>query len=162
MTDMAGISENVKLIQMIYRFLAFVRMKDGFKEGVPFDFQDENFYFANENYKADTFSKAQKALKTKNWTEEWIDDGRILGCVRDAVKCDENLIYPIQKTALLHKIDLEHADYNPEAARVLYHIYKSRSDADEKSAFNEAVRVFGRHYDTISYLFFIRHWYLTP
>ena len=43
MTDM---TDNAKLVQMIYQFLAFVRMKDG--EGVPISFLDKTSYPGRE------------------------------------------------------------------------------------------------------------------
>lgn len=152
--DVSSIVRNPKLILMIFRFIAFIKTREGVSQTL--DFQDDSFYFANENYKSKTAKAASEALQYENWTEEWISDGRILDCVRKAVKCDENLIYPIQRTALLHKIDPDHSDYNPQAARVLYDIYKSEGADAEVAALDEAVGVFGRYYDIISYLFFIK------
>ena len=151
-TDMTN---NVQLIQMIYRFIAFVRMKDG--EGVPLSFQDKTSFLGNgENYKAEIFQDAQEALECKKWAEDWIDDGRILACARKAVNLCGNLINKHQKTGFMNITDPTKEDYNPDAARVLYHIYKSKRTADVKAAFIEATKVFGRKYDTISYLFFIK------
>ncbi|SDL31244.1 hypothetical protein SAMN04487833_11671 [Sarcina sp. DSM 11001] len=147
-------AHDAKLILMIFRFIAFIKTREGVSHTL--DFQDDSFYFANENYKSKTAKAAREALQYENWTEEWISDGRILDCVRKAVKCDENLIYLIQRTALLHKIDPDHSDYNPQAARVLYDIYKSEGAGAEAAALDEAVGVLGRYYDIISYLFFIK------
>lgn len=90
--DISSIVCNPKLILMIFRFIAFIKTREGVSHTL--DFQDDSFYFANENYKAETAKAAREALQYENWTEEWISDGRILDCVRKAVKCDENLIYP--------------------------------------------------------------------
>lgn len=151
-TDM---TDNAKLIQMIYRYLAFIRLKDG--DGVPVSFQDRSsFPGREESYKARTFVKAQEALQIEKWTEDWITNGKILACVRKAMDCDVNLVNHYQKTSFRNIINPEHEDYNPDAARVFYDIYKSIGDEEEAAAFAEAMKVFGGNYDTLAYLFFIK------
>ena len=150
-TDM---TDNAKLIQMIYRYLAFIRLKDG--DGVPVSFQDRSsFPGREESYKARTFVKAQEALQIEKWTEDWINNGKILACVRKAINCDTNLIYPNQKTSFRNITDTVNVKYNPDAARVLYNIYKCERE-EEAAAFAQAKKVFGGTYDTIAYLFFIK------
>ena len=84
-------TDNLKLVKMIYRFLAFVRMKDG--ESVPLSFQDKNSYLGKEeNYKAEKAEVARKVLEYEKWNETWIDNGEILARFRNAVECCGNLI----------------------------------------------------------------------
>ena len=155
MTGISDNSDNAKLVQMIYRYLSFIRLKDG--EGVPISFQDRSsFPGREEGYKARTFVKAQEALQIEKWTEDWISNGKILACVRKAMDCDVNLVNHYQKTRFRNIINPEHEDYNPDAARVFYDIYKSKGEKEEATAFTEAMKVFGGNYDTLAYLFFIK------
>lgn len=147
-------SGNAQLVEMIYRFIAYIKARDG-KE-VPLSFQDKNSFLGKEeNYKARSFSKAQDALQYGEWTEEWIKTGKILRCVRNAMNCAGNLVYPNQQIAFQNCINPEHEKYRPEAARILYNIYKSKGN-EEAVAFAEAKKLFGGSYDTIAYLFFIK------
>ena len=148
-------SENAQLVQMIFRFLAYIKMRDG--DGVPFSFQGENTFLGKEeNYKTETFLKAQKVLQYGKWTESWISSGKVLSCVRKVMNFASNLVYPQAQIAFRNIIDPEHENYDPDAARVLYNIYKSRENAEEAAAFAEAKKVFGGRYDTLAYLFFIK------
>ena len=69
-----------QLMQMIFRFLAFIKAKDG--EDIPFSFQGKNTYLGREeNYKAKTFLKAQEAL------QYW------LNCIYRSYSCGNILWY---------------------------------------------------------------------
>jgi len=140
---------------MIHRFLAYIRMRDG--DGVPFSFQGKNTFLGKEeNYKAESFVKAQKALQYENWTESWIKSGKVLSCVHKAMNCAGNLVYPKQQIAFQNIINPDHERFNPNAACVLYGIYKSKEQTEEAVAFAKAKQVFGGSYDTIAYLYFIK------
>lgn len=148
-------SDNTQLVQMIYRFLAYIRMRDG--EGVPFSFQGKNTFLGREeNYKAIAFSKAQDALQYEKWTEKWITGDRILKCVHKAMNCAGNLVFPNQQIVFQNYINPEHEEHKLDAASTLFNIYKSKGEIEEAAAFTEAKRVFGGNYDTIAYLFFIK------
>lgn len=147
--------DNAQLVHMIYRFLAYIKMRDG--ADVPFSFQGKNTFLGREeNYKAKAFSKAQEALQYEKWTESWITSGAILSCAHKAMNCAGNLVYPNQQIAFQNSINPEHEKYNPDASRALYNIYKSKEIGEEVIAFAEAKKVFGGSYDTIAYLFFIK------
>ena len=152
---MQNSTHSEQLIQAIYRFLSYVKEKDG-EKGV-ISFQNENSFLGKEeNYKTEIAVNAQLALKYGEWTEEWIANGKILDCVRKAMDCAKNLVYSNQKVAFKNKINPDRPEYRAEAARVLYHVFKSTEEAEEAIAFQEAKTVFGGNYDTIAYLFFIK------
>lgn len=147
--------DNIQLVQMVFRFLAYIKMRDG--EDRQFSFQEKNTFLGREeNYKAEAFLKAQAVLQYEKWTDEWISNGEILRRVRKAMNCAGNLVNYNQLTSFRNRINPVHKHYKPDAARVLYNIYKSKGDEEESSAFAEAVKVFGGKYDTIAYLFFIK------
>ena len=146
--------DNVQLVQKIYRFIDYIRMRDG---DDPISFQEKNSFMGREeNYKASIFEKAQAALEYDKWTEPWIKTGKILTCARKAMNCAGNLVNSNQQIAFKNRIDPNHERYCPEASQVLFDVYTSKGENAERSAFSEAKRVFGGSYDTIAYLFFIK------
>ncbi len=144
-----------QLIQMIYRFLAYLKARDG--DHAVLSFQEKNSFLGREeNYKASIAVKAQEVLQYGKWTEQWIDSGKILFCAHKAMNCAGNLVNQHQQIAFQNRINPNHKDYCPHAAHALYHIFRSiGSDAEEK-AFHEAKTVFGGTYDTLAYLFFVK------
>ena len=144
-----------QLMQMIFRFLAFIKAKDG--EDIPFSFQGKNTYLGREeNYKAKTFLKAQEALQYEKWNEDWIESGKILACGKKAMRCAGNLVYRNKQIDFQNWINPDHSDYRTDAARTLFAVYKSKGKEEEAAAFAEAMRVFGGSYDFMAYLFFIK------
>lgn len=143
-----------KLITMFYRFLGFVRLHD---EGKSLSFVDKNtFLGCEENYKSKVSELAQIELNYNAWTESWIGSGKILEHCRRAMNRAGNLVNKYQQVQFKNMINPEYEKYRPDAERVLYDIYKSRPGEQEAAAFSQAKKVFGGHYDMISYLFFVK------
>ena len=148
--------ENIQLVNMIYKFLAYIKSREGNDRLI--DFKDRNTFLGREeNYKEQIAADAQKALQDVNWTEAWINNGKILSCAYKAMSCAKNLVYPNQQVDFKNRINPEHKDFRAGAARALYNIYKSKDIEAEAKAFSEAKKVFGGSYDTIAYLFFIKN-----
>lgn len=140
-----------EVAKKLYQFLAFVYSQDS---GRKFSFVDKNTFLGRtENYKSETAERARNELKYEDWQESMIGSGEILACCRKAMTCAGNLVYINQQYTFGNITNREHQAYNPNAERVLYDIYKA---VDEKAAFTQALNVFGRHYDLIAYLFFIK------
>lgn len=118
-------TENAQLVQMIYRFLAYIKARDG--EYVPFSFQGKNTFLGKEeNYKARVYSKAQDALRYEKWTESWIKTGKNLSYAHKAMNCAGNLVFKNQQIDFQNRINPENKAYRPDAARVLYKFTKAR------------------------------------
>ena len=110
---------------MIYRFLAYIKARDG--EYVPFSFQGKNTFLGKEeNYKARVYSKAQDALRYEKWTESWIKTGKNLSYAHKAMNCAGNLVFKNQQIDFQNRINPENKAYRPDAARVLYKFTKAR------------------------------------
>lgn len=142
------------LVPMFYRFLAFVRYRDGhplisFVDGIT-------FLGREENYKSKVSELAHIELRYEEWKESWIGSGRILERTLHAIDRAGNLVNFNQKTKFKNIINPNHAKYSPDAERALYNVFKSKTANDEKNAFAQAIRVFGGNYDTIGFLFFAK------
>ena len=148
------IHDTAKLVTMLYRFLAFVRFKDGNR---PLNFEDENTFLGHEeHYKTQNSAEANKELDYGAWKESWIGSGKILERCRRAMSKAGNLVNRNQQIQFKNMINPEHEKYKPDAERVLYDIYKSLPGDEESAAFQRAKQVFGGHYDTLGYLFFVK------
>ncbi len=146
---------NAKLTVMFYRFLEFVRFRDGDR---PLDFVDENtFLGGEENYKYDNAVLARRKLDYNKWDDSWIGTGKILERCKEAMDCAGNLVYRNQKIWFKNMIDPANENFRPHAERVLYDIYKSTTEEQEEAAFSQARRTFGGNYETLAYLFFVKN-----
>ena len=72
------------------------------------------------------------------------------------MNCAGNLVNKHQQITFKNIIASESRDTQLKVGRVLYNIYKSKGEIEERHAFDDAVAVFGGKYDTIAYLFFIK------
>lgn len=140
-----------EVTKKLYQFLAFVHLKDS---GRKLSFVDKNTFLGRtENYKSEIAERARNELKYEDWQESMIGSGEILACCQKAMACAGNLVYINQQYIFDNITNREHKAYSPNAERVLYDIYKA---IDEEAAFTQALNVFGRRYDIIAYLFFIK------
>ena len=142
------------LVSNAFRFLWFVRSKDNAKgSGLKdlIDFNDTSGYLgAEENYKSRVVQDARAALCCQDWEESWIGSGRIAARAKKAIGKAANLVNSHQQIGFRNKLDPKHPDFRSEAELALYNIYRG---ADEESAFNKAIEVFGAKYDLIAFLF---------
>ncbi len=148
------IQDPTDLIAMIHRFLAFLRSRDGDR---PLSFVDKNTFLGREeNYKSIISELARTDLRYDSWDTSWIGSGKILARCSKAMNRSGNLVNKYQQTAFRNMLDPGHERFRPAAERALYDIYKSVTGAEEAAAFSQAKRVFGGHYDTLGYLFFVK------
>ena len=145
---------DTKLIEQIFRFVAFIHDKDGHSGYISFR-DSAGFLGREEDYKSRIAEEARKELDFKNWNESWIGTGKIANCVKRAMNKSDNLVNMYSRIKFLNQLNPEHSDYRQEAERVLYDVYRSPL-CDEATAFTEAVETFGAKYDTIAFLFYIK------
>ena len=144
---------NTTLIAALFRFETFVNKKDN-NDG-PISFTDCTCYLGREeNYKFSVFIKAREALNANEWKESWINTGKIVDCVINALNKSDNLVNYHLKLKFEDKIKSDSV-LREKAEKVLYNIY-CNSNYDESMAFEEACELFGRTYELIAFLFFIK------
>ncbi|MDY6401792.1 MAG: hypothetical protein SPK69_00925 [Synergistales bacterium] len=152
----SAIKNPEKLIAAINDFADFIKSKDGDR---PISFVDESSFLGSkevEGYKMSVAKSAQDELNFDEWEESWINSGKILERCKKAVNRSDNLVSSYEKIRFKNIINPEHKNFNPRAERALYEIYKSKTADEEKAAFENATKNFGRHYALIAYLFFIK------
>ena len=144
-----------RVVSMIYRFCAFAQYMN-VSDHAGISFVDESTFLGHEeNYKSQCAGKAQDALEIPRWKENWIGSNQeIRFRAIKAMNRLGNLVDLHQKTRFRNNLDPERKEYRKDAERVLYDLFKSR--VADKDAFEEAVNVFGGHYDTVAGLFFIK------
>ena len=143
-----------KVVEQLSRFTTYVHYKDG-KQGF-ISFRDSTGILGrNEDFKSTRAEEARKELKYKEWDESWIGTGKIAQCAKNAIDKAENLVYPNQRYEFHNRLTPEHPHYRKEAEQVLFDIY-SNPQIEESKAFASATEVFGKKYDIIAFLFFIK------
>ncbi len=151
------ITDYPKIMEHLERFQEYVHAKNkerGFDDGGYISFRDSNSILAvEEDYKSAIAVEARRILNYEAWDESWIGTGKIAACAQKAVDSAGNLVHYNQMISFENRLNPDHEDYNPEAERTLYEIYRG---SDERAAMQKAIEVFGQKYDTIAYLFFIK------
>jgi hypothetical protein len=134
------------------KFTAFIHEKDN--DSNTLDFKDEGKLLGKEEgYKAKIPGKAQTILNVSEWDESWIGSGRIAERIIKAMEIGANLVNFNGKINFNNHFDKSKKEYNPDAERAIYKIFKEDND---KASFEYAVKVFGAKYSTLAYLFFIK------
>ncbi len=152
----SAIKNPEKLKMAIEDFVAFVDFKD---HGRQFSFVDESSFLGSkdgEGYKMKAALRARDELQCEKWDESWINSGKILERCKRAVGLNVNLIYWTYKKEFDDMLSPQNENFNPEAERTLYEIYKSRPGDEEKTAFENVKKIFGGSYRLIAYLFFVK------
>ena len=148
------ITDTARLVEKMMRFAAYVQHKDGHAGTISF--RDSNgFLGREEDYKSRIAEEARKALRFSEWKESWIGTGKIAECAAKAISKAGNLVFPNQKLAFQNCLNPQHPNYQKDAERVLFDIYRNH-ECDDADAFTNAVATFGAKYDTIAFLFFIK------
>lgn len=148
------VTDITKLTEQLSRFTSFVQQMDG--QYGPISFQDNvGFLGREENYKSRIAEDARKELKLNKWTASWIGTGKIAAHVGAAMSKAGNLVNKNQQIDFKNRLNPKRAEFQPEAEQVLYTLYHSQP-CDEPTAFANAMNVFGKKYDTIAFLFFIK------
>lgn len=154
MNNNSGPLNMEKLVPAIYSFLDFVHNEDGDR---PLSFVDKSTFLGRtEGYKSRVSELARQELGYDKWKESYVGSGKILECCRHMMDRAGNLVDRNQQILFKNMLNPEHEKYRSEAERALYDVYKSVSKAEEEEAFLQACQIFGGHYDTIGYLFFVK------
>ena len=91
---------------MFYRFLAYVRFRDGHP---LIGFVDRNTFLGREeNYKSKVSELARIELRYEEWKESWIGSGKILDRSLRAMDRAGNLVNFNQKTKFKNTINPKH------------------------------------------------------
>lgn len=107
----------------------------------------------NEKYKLSVFSKANELLNVRKWNSKTIQSGYVAAqAVRAMQLSENNLVNPHQKTKFVDKVRAN----SVEAGQILFDFYTS--PAIDESMLESLVGFFGRKYDTLAYLFFLKNW----
>lgn len=151
------IDDFTKFVQMLNRFTAFIQYKNqslGVDSDRLISFRDSSTYLGmNEDYKSRVAEESRKELHFRDWNESWIGSGKIANYASKAISKAENLVNINQQISFKNRLDQKNKQYNPNAERILFEIYRGN---DEHAAFEHAIEVFGAKYDTIAFLFFIK------
>lgn len=108
------------------------------------------FITAREGYKAGTYVKASDILDTKHWKKSMINSGEIAARFKKVMQFNENnFVFKSQKISFCEALDKDPV----ETGTVLYLFFTGNDDA---ANLEELVKCFGRRYDTLSYLFFLK------
>ena len=149
------ISDPAKLVEQLAKFTSFINYKDKRQAGL-ISFRDSNAFLGREeDYKSRIAEEARKELNFAKWKESWIGTGRIAACASKAMSKADNLVNKNQQIDFKNRLSPEHPKYRKDAECVLYNIYRNTSYKDS-DAFADATAAFGRKYDTIAFLFFIK------
>ncbi len=137
-----------KLSEQLSKFISYVKHKDNGIETISFD--DSRLYLGREeNYKYEISLKAKKALSCAEWKESDIGAGKIATLTLEAMKYTGNLVNFNQKTHFANCIK----ENQKKAEEILFSLYCGSNDA---FAFEQVTKFWGRKYDLVAYLFFIK------
>ena len=114
-----------------------------------------SWLYDQEYYKYQVYTKTFSTMDYMTWEEKEIGSGRIAKSVQKAVNCcgnDNNLINRYNK---MH-FNNQYTDQTDFIAldRAFFDLYCGN---DDQKAFNKLTEIFGRRYDIIAFLFFIRN-----
>ena len=149
------IEKMARLVSTIERITEFIRSYDRYDLDDPnwaISFRDSSGFLGREEaYKIPAAENSRDALKYAEWKKEWIGTGKIAKYVVKAIDQSKNLIYMNSKVDFKNRLNDKHPMFRKDAERVLYDIYCGNDDA---TAFRDAMKVFGKKYPTIAFLFF--------
>lgn len=146
--------DNIKMIAQMAKFVAYVQAMDGI-DG-PLSFRNNNGILdRQENYKLNVVNKAREALRVNEWKKSWIDKHLIAECAVRAMRQASNLVNSFQKLDFYNRLNPAHKKYRKDAEQVLYDFYTG-AEPDGPEMFKRLTNVFGRKYDIIAFLFYIK------
>ncbi|MGN0240575.1 MAG: HNH endonuclease [Candidatus Weimeria sp.] len=145
------IYDTERLKQIIERFHEFVMSQPG-QENKKVSFTSGYLSdMKNEGYKPAVYVKATDLLNIKSWNKKRINSGESAALAIRAMNLQENnFVYHQQKTLFSDMMKT-----NPvEGALILYDFYCDKSS--EEDSLEKMASFFGRRYDIISYLFYLK------
>lgn len=152
-TEKSTQDDDARYKTIIDKFFTFVLKNDPIaNEGVSFRTRG-SFLEKEEGYKLDLYYRIHNSIEAFDWNIDQIGTGRIASDFGQVLKGKNNLVGHYQLTGL--KDMLSDQDMRVKVERVIYDIYKNDAVPDEE-AFEKACEIFGRKYDLISFLFFVK------
>jgi hypothetical protein len=140
------------LYNTMRKFVKFVDFKNGSKGKERVNFMEEGCLAKEEGYKSGVWDDANNKLGWAEWDNSIIGTGEIAMRMKEAITVPENnLVHQIQKDKFKEILGVVAKRHSVEQA--LFDIYKSD---DCKKAFVNATKVFGKNYDLVSFLLFIK------
>ena len=149
------ITDFERLIAVMRKFVSFVQSKDQREDGLISFTDPDSWLYKEEGYKAQIARDARRFLGFDEWDESWLGTEKISARAIEMMELSGNLVNYNQRLGFKHSLERGHKWYNPEAERMLYHLFSSTYS--EEDAFNEAKAVYGGNYDRIAYLFFVKN-----
>lgn len=135
-----------KLKQCMYYFVSYV---ETYNRTRFTGFENNHFLEKEEGYKYKVYEAAHNSLQIGSWKKEHIGTGYIAERFRDAYKKKENLVFYRSDK----KTELQLTKNIVATETLLYNLYLTDEDA---KAFEAAVKIFGKRYDLIAFMFFIK------
>lgn len=150
-----NMTDNKYLAEAIYTFNCYIRHKDsslGFISNNKISFDDLRGYLARaEGYKNRIYVKARETLSLDKWNNIRYKTGAVSNYAIKAINKSGNLISHYQVTDFKNKLsDKEMLSTTDD---IIYNIYCTDND---KKSFNDAIDFFGKKYDLIAFLFFLK------
>ena len=136
-----------KLQLLMDNFNAFIINKS--PNGRFCSFEENDYLYREEGYKVKISDTAKLILAEAELTRKDIGTGRIKDTTFRILNVCQNLVYYQQIIYAKNKCE-EHPTH---AEKVLYEVYYGEN---EQEAFENAVKFFGKKYDLIAYLFFVK------
>ena len=150
-----NMTDNKYLAEAIYKFNCYIRHKDsslGFISNNKISFDDLRGYLAREEgYKNRIYVKARETLSLDKWNNIRHKTGAVSNYAIKAINKSGNLISHYQITDFKNK--LSDKEMLSTADDIIYNIYCTDND---KKSFNDAIDFFGKKYDLIAFLFFLK------
>ena len=112
-------------------------------------FEENDYLYREEGYKTKISDTAKQILADAEITSKDIGTGRINDTTFRVFSVCQNLVNYNQIIHAKNKCN-ENLEY---AEQILYNIYYGEN---EKAAFESAIKFFGKKYDLIAYLFFVK------
>ncbi len=113
-----------------------------------------SWLYEQEHYKHEVYTKTVAVMDLISWQEHEIGSGKIAKSVQKAINCcgnNNNLINRYNKMHFNNQYT-DQTDYQT-LDRIFFNLYRG---CDDKRAFNKLTGIFGRRYDIIAFLFFIK------
>ena len=141
--------EHVKaVVELFFEFVSKQPEQRGLKPAFS-----NGYLSKNEKYKLTVFYKANDILNIGKWSNKSIRSGYVAEqAVRAMQLTENNLVHPQQKTKFVDKLRANKA----EGGQLLFDFYTT--PAVDEAMLESLVRFFGRKYDTLAYLFFLKNW----
>lgn len=135
--------------QIISLFREFVQLQPA-QKGKPVSFSN-GYLLEQEGYKDGVYVKGIDILNIRTWTKEKILNGKVAEMAENAMQIPENNFVNFnQKILFKDKLEADRV----KGGQILYDLYMDKCNDEE--SLERIADFFGRRYDLISYLFYLK------